>query len=111
MWEFVLKYWLEITFSTVLAVIGAGLKYMAKKIKEEHKEQQDMKNALLALLHDRHYQYAEFILKKSKKNITTEDMENLEYLFRSYEKLGGNGTGKMLYNACRKKFEGKGMDQ
>lgn len=106
MLDFILKYWLECLFSAVLALLGAGLKCVIKKIKEEHEEQQHLKDGVLALLHDRLYQYAEYLLQK--ETLTTEDMENLEYLYLSYAALGGNGTGEMLYNACKKKFEHQG---
>ena len=101
--DFVLKYWLECLFSAALALIGTGLRYVVKKIKQEHDEQQKLKEGVLALLHDRLYQYAEHLL--DKEQLSTEDIENLEYLYKSYASLGGNGTGEMLYNACKKKFE------
>lgn len=107
MTQFILKYWLECLFSTVLALIGAGLKYVIKKVKQEHEEQQNLKDGVLALLHDRLYQYAEHLLEK--ETLTAADMENLEYLYQSYAALGGNGTGELLYNACKKKFENQGV--
>jgi len=30
--------------------------------------------------------------------ISTDDLDDLNYLFRSYKSLGGNGTGEALYN-------------
>lgn len=105
--DFIIKYWLECLFSTVLALIGAGLKYVVGKVKQEHEEQQDLKDGVLALLHDRLYQYAEYLLAKDW--LTTEDVENLEYLYQSYAALGGNGTGELLYKACKKKFEHQGV--
>ena len=53
---------------------------------------------VLALLHDRLYQACTFYLKR--KYCTLEDRDNLEYMFRPYKALGGNGTGEDLYNRC-----------
>ena len=39
-----------------------------------------------------------FYLKR--KYCTVEDRDNLEYMFRPYKALGGNGTGEELYNRC-----------
>jgi hypothetical protein len=30
--------------------------------------------------------------------VTTADLDDLEYLYKPYKALGGNGTGQMLYN-------------
>ena len=34
--------------------------------------------------------------------IPLEDRENLEYLYRPYKALGGNGTGETLYHTVEK---------
>ena len=52
----------------------------------------------LALLHDRLYQACQFYLKRGF--CTLEDRDNLEYMFKPYKALGGNGTGEELYNRC-----------
>ena len=31
---------------------------------------------------------------------TVDDRDNLEYMFKPYKTLGGNGTGEELYNRC-----------
>lgn len=36
-----------------------------------------------------------------KGSIDTDAMRNLEYLYRSYHALGGNGTGTELYNRAK----------
>ena len=54
--------------------------------------------ALLALLHDRLYSACTFYLDRGW--CSAEDKRNLEYMFRPYEKLGGNGTCKAMYNQC-----------
>lgn len=58
------------------------------------------KEALLALLHDRIYFVCEDYIDKG--SITIEEFDNLEYLYRPYQKLGGNGTGERLYSEVKK---------
>lgn len=47
-----------------------------------------------ALLHDRIYYECEKRLKQD--SITREDYENLQYLYKPYKELGGNGTCEKL---------------
>ena len=55
--------------------------------------------ALLALLHNEIYNSAEKAILRG--NITTEELDNLTCLFQPYEKLGGNGTGLILYTKAK----------
>ena len=49
-----------------------------------------------AVLHDKIYKYCgEYI---SEKEVSAEDLHNLEVLFKSYKDLGGNGTAEALFN-------------
>ena len=52
----------------------------------------------MALLHDRIYQACSFFIARGY--CTPEDRSNLEYLYKPYKALGGNGTGESLYNKC-----------
>ncbi len=58
------------------------------------------RKALIALLHDRIYEKCESAIVKG--SITMSDFEALSYLYEPYEKLGGNGTGKALYDHVSK---------
>ncbi|EOT42593.1 hypothetical protein ACVN9X_03105 [Enterococcus dispar] len=51
--------------------------------------------ANVAILHDKIYKQCTVFLEDGW--ISVDDMENLEYLWRGYKKLGGNGTGETLY--------------
>lgn len=53
----------------------------------------------LALLHDKLY----YLCNKhiNDGSITIDDLENLDYLYRAYRDLGGNGVCENLYNRCR----------
>lgn len=50
----------------------------------------------MALLHDRLYQCCEHYLTKG--SIDVGGLNNINRLYKAYEGLGGNGTGKMLYD-------------
>lgn len=49
---------------------------------------------LIGLAHDRIYDLCEKYIERGY--ITTSEYDNLMYLFRPYDKCGGNGTGKKL---------------
>ena len=95
MLEFIVKYWLEFFFSGVLALLGAGYRKLTSKLKEQEK----MKEGILAILHDRLYQACRFYIQRGHVDI--ESMKNIEYLYKSYHDLGGNGTGTELYNRVK----------
>lgn len=51
--------------------------------------------ALLGLLHDKVYYLSEKAIKKG--SISREEYENLRYIYDPYIDMGGNGTGKRLF--------------
>lgn len=93
--DFIIKYWIQILFSGILAVLSYGYKKIAAKLKEQEK----MKEGILAILHDRLYQACRFYLAQGF--IDVDSMKNVEYLYTSYHDLGGNGTGTELYNRVK----------
>lgn len=63
-------------------------------------EQENVKDGILAILHDRLYQLCQYYLAQGA--ITPNALKNVEYLYRSYHSLGGNGTGTELYTRVTK---------
>lgn len=51
---------------------------------------------LVGLLHHEVYMLCNRYIETGY--ISTDDLDDLNYLFRSYKALGGNGTGEVLYN-------------
>ncbi|WP_270597371.1 hypothetical protein [Enterococcus asini] len=51
--------------------------------------------ASLASLHDRIYSAYEIILKRG--SVTMKELNNMSHLWKAYSGLGGNGTGKTMY--------------
>jgi len=92
--EFVLKYWLQCLFGLICGGLSAG--YLG--LKSRMKRNKIIEEALLALLHDRLY-------AECQKNImrgwaTADDKRNIEYMYKPYKTLGGNGTCEAMYSVC-----------
>lgn len=109
--DFIRQYWLQTLFTAMVSGLTISVRHLYNKLKkdredrelrfeEESKEQKLIKEGVLAILHDRLYQSCQFHIHK--KSITVADLDNLEYLYRSYHDLGGNGTGTELYNRCKR---------
>lgn len=93
--EFVVKYWLECLFGVVTAALTWGYKRLAKRVKE----QEAIKEGVLAILHDRLFQAGRYHI--SQGYISLEELKNVEYLYRSYHALGGNGTGTEIWERIK----------
>lgn len=89
--EFIAKYWIETLFGLIISAIGFIIKCLRKRIKEQN----DIKAGLVALLHDKLYNYCTEYIERG--HITVEELKNLEYIYNSYHALGGNGTGTELW--------------
>ena len=97
--EWIIKYWVEWAFGVLAAGLLVAYRRLAKKIKDEAEERAAIKAGMLAILHDRLYQVCTFYIAPGW--IETAGLKNLEYLYKSYHALGGNGTGTELYNRAR----------
>lgn len=78
-----------------IGLLGLGWGYLVKKVTEY----KTIKDGLLAIMHDRLYQSCTFYLKQGSIDIG--GLKNIEYLYKSYHALGGNGTGTDLYNRVK----------
>ena len=98
--DWIVKYWLSAVFGVITGVLGWAVKCMRKRQKSQEAEQTAIKQGMLALLHDRIYSaYAECL---NKGYASIDDIKNLEYLYKPYHALGGNGTGTELYERVKK---------
>ena len=50
--------------------------------------------AIRALLHDRVFEISKMLIQRG--SVTTEEYDNLKYLFEPYQEMGGNGTCQRL---------------
>ena len=99
MLDWIIKYWVQWLFGLICAGLGLCYKRLSAKVKAQEEERKAIKAGLLAILHDR--LYAECSRYLAQGSIDTDGMRNLEYLYRSYHALGGNGTGTELYNRAK----------
>lgn len=70
------------------------------KMQEVNSVQELMIQAHLAILHDRLYCICEHYIHKEV--VDTDDLHNLEHLYKAYSALGGNGTAEELYKRVLK---------
>lgn len=84
--EFITHYWLEVLFSALLAGFGVAYRTLAKKVKE----QDAIKQGIVALLRDRIIQAYNHYMDKGYCPIYAR--ENVRRLYEQYHNLGGNGT-------------------
>ena len=62
-------------------------------------EMNAMSYGLLAMLHDNVFKSCMYFINKG--SISCDELENLEYLYKGYSGLGGNGTCETLMNKVR----------
>lgn len=95
-----MDYFLQIVVQNSLSVITTMLTTaIAALVTSILRKYKAMEKSLLAVNHDRLYQACNFYILTNQ--ITTEELKNLEYLYEGYASLGGNGTGKLLYEKCK----------
>jgi hypothetical protein len=83
-----------------IAAVTAAVKHLWTKQKQQAARQAAIEDGILALLHDRIY--SEYAACKAKKFASVDDLRNLEYLYRPYHALGGNGTGTELFERVKR---------
>ena len=103
-------YWLEHFLranAAVMSVTGVSvygfLKMKYNKMKEDKvsvdTRLSNLEKANLAMLHNKIYVQCANHLQEGFISIA--DLDDLDYLFNAYKKLGGNGTGETLYNKVK----------
>lgn len=90
------------TYEIILAVFAStGLWQLLQTIYINRKKKRTpLESGVLALLHDRIYDISQDAILKGE--ITFAASENLDELYDPYQAMGGNGTGKNLYNQVQK---------
>ncbi|WP_379946473.1 hypothetical protein [Enterococcus devriesei] len=88
---------------SVLAWVGKLIQ-KSKNLTEQNKQLTEhrfrmLEAANVAILHNEIYKQCSYFIEQGE--ITVDDLDNLEYLWRGYHGLGGNGTGELLYNRVR----------
>ena len=91
----------------VVAVVGvfagSGFWHLIESRLNKKDECRSTENdALMGLLHDRIYEICEKALRRDPRKIYISEFDNLEHLANPYFNMGGNGTGRMLYEEVKK---------
>lgn len=92
---FVMQYWLEFIFGLVIT----GLSFCYNRLAKKFKDQEAIKEGIIAILHDRLFQLGMSYIEKEE--ITLSDLENFEGIYNAYHSLGGNGTGTEIYGRVK----------
>lgn len=87
-------------FGALTGVLGWAAKRIRARRREQSAERAALREGMLALLHSELYRRYGECLQKGCASM--DDLKNLEYLYRPYHALGGNGTGTELYTRVTK---------
>ncbi len=90
MWDWIIKYWLEVLFGALIAGLGVAYKLLAGKVKKTKDESAAIRDGLRSLLRRQIIEDCESSLKQGYCPVTKKDTINDMYL--SYHALEGNGT-------------------
>ena len=83
--------------------MGAVIKQLSTRIKQEQKESDAIKTAMVAMLHDRLFQCCKHHIKNGYIPVDESEavLDNLKLLYDTYTALGGNGTGTEMYKRTK----------
>lgn len=85
-------------FRLIVEIVG-GLILLFGVIRPVFKFIKYVRDGLLAILHDRIYQACNFYIKQGWVDV--QGLRNLEYMYKPYAAMGGNGTAKELYERVK----------
>lgn len=90
MWEWLVKYWLEVLFGLVVTGIGLVQRRLSKRMKEERKRNEAIENGVRDML--RLTILDNYERCKSAGIISVARKDAVDSAYQSYHALGGNGT-------------------
>ena len=88
-----------VEFKSSLEETNTRIEEVSKRQESKILEMNAMSFGLLSILHDRIFQACMYFITKGE--ITADELENLEYLYKGYSGMGGNGTCETLYNRVK----------
>lgn len=91
MWEFIVKYWLEVVFGLIVAGLGWAYRNLAKKLKAERDKNKAIEDGLRDILRIQILDNYDRCVANGRK-ITVSRKDAIDSAYRSYHALGGNGT-------------------
>lgn len=87
---------LLITGFSLSAILKKYLSWKKKNIEKTNYRLEVLEEGQVAILHNKIYMISLHHIDKGY--VTLDDLEDLDYLFKPYKKLGGNGTAEKLYD-------------
>lgn len=90
MWEWLIKYWLEVLFGLVTAGIGIAMRKLSKNLKQEKERNQAIEDGVRDILRMQILDTYEKCSAAGKISVSRKDA--IDSAYRSYHKLGGNGV-------------------
>lgn len=91
MWDFIVKYWLEVLFGLIVAGLGWGYRNLAKRFKAEREKNEAIENGLRDILRIQILDSYDKCVENGRK-ITVSRKDAIDSAYKSYHALGGNGT-------------------
>ena len=107
MQEFILQYIIQIILGGISRMLGLLSKHhytklrmqsevSEKKFADKEKEDKMTREGVIVSLHMRLYELCQECINQGY--VTTEELKNVEEVYKTYHAHGGNGTGTSLYN-------------
>lgn len=98
--DFVLRYWIQFIFGIIITVLSGWCGHLSACIKQRKNEQEALKTAMIAILHDKLFQECSRYLELGYIPVqkSEEILDNISMIYEAYHTLGGNGTGTDVYN-------------
>ena len=96
MWEWLIKYWLEVLFGLVTAGIGIALRRISKALQKEKLRNQAIEDGVRDILRMQILDTYEKCTQAGKISVSRKDA--IDSAYRSYHALGGNGTITQVHN-------------
>ena len=99
MLEWLQNHVLETLYAAMIALLGGAYHVLRRKVAAQKQQYDHTYEGVKALLHDRIYMECSRWIEAGYCSL--EDRKNIEYMYRPYHSLGGNGTGERLYNVMQ----------
>jgi hypothetical protein len=97
--DFVIQYWAEVLFGTIITGIGACYRCLWRKVYKQMCDQQAIKDGTQALLRNQIIHSYDKYIERGWLPIYA--MENVLAMYNAYHKLGGNGAITKLIEELR----------
>jgi hypothetical protein len=96
MWEWLVKYWLEVLFGLVTAGVGIALRRISKALQKEKLRNQAIEDRVRDILRMQILDTYERCTQAGKISVSRKDA--IDSAYKSYHALGGNGTITQVHN-------------